>query len=53
MSEQLVKIKKTTAFIKNNFPKKFRPSVALIIEKNFEMLSGFRILGEAGFDEIF
>ena len=53
MSEQLVNIKKTTAFIKNNFPKKFRPSVALIIEKNFEILSGFRILGEAGFNEIF
>ncbi len=53
MSEQLDKIKKTTSFIKNSFPKKFRPTVALIIEKNFELLSGFRILGEIGFDEMF
>lgn len=53
MSEQLEKIKQTSALIKNKFPKKFRPSAALIIEKNFEILSGFRILGEIGFDEIF
>lgn len=53
MSEQLEKIKQTSALIKHKFPKKFRPSAALIIEKNFEILSGFRILGEIGFDEIF
>ncbi len=53
MSEQLEKINQTTGIIKNKFPKKFRPEVALIIEKNFELLSGFRILCEITYDKIF
>lgn len=52
MSEQLEKILLSSEFIKNKFPRKFKPETALIVERNFDVLSGFKILDEINFEEI-
>lgn len=49
---QLEKIIQSAEYIKKKFPKKFKPEIALIIEKDFDLLSGFKIFGEVSFEKI-
>jgi len=51
MTEQLEKILISAEYIKNKFPKGFKPLLALIIEKDFDVLKDFKILGEISFDK--
>lgn len=53
MSEQLDNILMTTGFIKAKFPKNYKPALAIITERNFELPLGFKILGEISFDNLF
>lgn len=46
MSEQYDKIKITSGFIKKHFPLGFKPTCALIVEKNFDVLRDFKILAK-------
>jgi len=52
MTEQLEKILISAEYIKNRFPKGFKPSLSLIIEKDFDVLQGFKTVGEISFDKI-
>ncbi|MDQ3020167.1 MAG: purine-nucleoside phosphorylase [Bacteroidota bacterium] len=52
MSRQLEKIIQSSDFIKSKFPKNFNPEIALITEKNFEVLKDFKIFGEIDYREI-
>ncbi|HMS64148.1 MAG TPA: purine-nucleoside phosphorylase [Ignavibacteria bacterium] len=53
MSEQLDNILMTTGFIKSEFPKNFKPSLAIITEKHIEIQAGFKILGEISYDKLY
>lgn len=49
---QLERISESTEYIRKKFPKKFKPEIALILEKDFDLLSGFKILGELSIEKV-
>lgn len=49
MTEQLERILLTSEYIKGKFPKKFKPEIAVISEKNFGLEKEFSIISEVGF----
>jgi purine-nucleoside phosphorylase len=52
MGEQLEKIIKSSDYIRSKFPKNFKPETAIIIEKDFEFINDFKIIGGIDFSKI-
>ena len=52
MGEQLEKIIQSSDYIKNKFPKNFKPEMGLIIENDFDVLKDFKIISEIDFTKI-
>jgi len=52
MTEQLEKINLTSGFILDNFPHGFKPDRALILENEFDIPAGFKILGKLSYDKL-
>ncbi len=52
MSEQLEKILESSEYIKKKFPKNFRPEIALITERDSDIINSFKITGEIDFAKI-
>ncbi|MDZ4713179.1 MAG: purine-nucleoside phosphorylase [bacterium] len=53
MSEQLKKILQSSDLIRKKFPKRFNLDTAVIIEKDFDVLNGFKIIDDISLAEIF
>ncbi|MBK8553079.1 MAG: purine-nucleoside phosphorylase [Ignavibacteria bacterium] len=52
MGEQLDKIIQSSDFIRSNFPKGFKPEIALITENDSDIIKEFKIISEIDFSQI-
>ncbi|HMQ69174.1 MAG TPA: purine-nucleoside phosphorylase [Ignavibacteria bacterium] len=52
MSEQINNIKTSAGFIKNKFPKNFKPVTGIVSESNFNIFGEFKVLSEIDFSDI-
>ena len=52
MGDQLEKIIQSSGYIKNKFPKNFKPEAGLVIEKDLDVLKDFRIISEIDFADV-
>ncbi len=52
MGDQLEKIIQSSGYIRNKFPKNFKPESGLIIEKDLDVLKDFKIIFEIGFADV-
>lgn len=52
MGEQLDKIMQSSDYIKSNFPKNFKPEIALITENDSDIIKEFKIISEIDFSQI-
>lgn len=52
MTEQLEKILKTSDKIRKSYPKNFNPEIALILEKDIDVLKKFKIRGQLSYEKL-